>query len=266
MTDPPLPPNAFLRWDRVSRLLPRDAADVLEIGCGQGAFAVRLARRYRYVGADLDERSVDATRRRLTDAGLEGEVIFDDPATALPDSAMFDLVCAFEVLEHLEDDQGALRQWSARVRPGGMLLVSVPAWRHRYSIWDELAGHVRRYDPDMLTERLEEVGLDAGTITYGWPLGYLLEAVRNAIARRRGVDSAGGSFQARTEASGRLFHQPRGGLRSASVQAGLVPFALLQRLTTTRGAALLGIGRKPDEPLSISASSSGRAPTPSGVV
>ena len=254
VTGPPLPPNAFLRWDRVASLLPRDAADVIEIGCGQGAFAVRLAHRYRYVGADLDERSVDATRRRLADAGLEGEVILGDPAEELPDSELFDLVCAFEVLEHLEDDQGALRQWAARVRPGGMLLVSVPAWQRRYTIWDELAGHFRRYDMDVLTQRLAEAGLEARSIAYGWPLSYLLEVVRDAVARRRGVDSAGGSFQARTEASGRLFHQPRGGLRSAPVQAALVPFALLQRCTTRRGTNLLGIGRKPYEPAPVNSS------------
>ena len=247
MTDPPLPPNAFLRWDRVSRLLPRSATDVLEIGCGQGAFAVRLARRYRYTGADLDEQAVEATRRRLAAAGLQGDVILGDPAELLAEPVTFDLVCAFEVLEHLEDDLGALRQWSARLRPGGMLLVSVPAWQRRYSIWDELAGHFRRYDPDVLAERLTEAGLDARSIAYGWPLGYLLEVVRDAVARRRGVDSAGESFQMRTEASGRLFQQPRGGLRSASVQAALRPFALLQRCTTTHGTNLLGLGRKPYE-------------------
>jgi SAM-dependent methyltransferase len=245
MSDPPLPPNAALRWDRVSRLLPHDAHDVLEIGCGQGGFAVRLARRYRYVGVDVDSSSVDATRRRLAAAGLAGDALLGDPAEVLPASATFDLVCAFEVLEHLEDDQGALRQWSERLRPGGMLLISVPAWQRRYTIWDELAGHFRRYDVDVLEDRLAAAGLEPRTIAYGWPLSYLLEAVRDAVARRRGVASAGSSFQARTEASGRLFNQPRGGLRSAAVQAGLLPFMLLQRCTTKHGANLLGIGLKP---------------------
>ena len=87
MSDPPLPPNAALRWDRVSRLLPADARDVLEIGCGGGAVAVRLARRYRYVGVDIDESSVRATEKRLADAGLSGDVLLGDPTDALPDSA-----------------------------------------------------------------------------------------------------------------------------------------------------------------------------------
>lgn len=245
MTDPPLPPNAALRWDRVSRLLPADATNVLEIGCGQGAVAVRLARRYHYVGVDVDESSVRATQQRLADAALSGDVLLGDAADVLPDSRTFDLVCAFEVLEHLEDDQDALRRWSARLRPGGMLLVSVPAWQSRYSIWDELAGHFRRYDVDVLTDRLAGAGLDARSIAYGWPLSYALEAIRDAVAHRRGVDSAGGSFQTRTEASGRLFSQPKGGVLSRVVQAGLVPFALLQRCTTKHGPNLLGIGRKP---------------------
>lgn len=245
MTDPPLPPNAALRWDRVSRLLPADARDVLEIGCGGGAVAVRLARRYRYVGVDIDESSVRSTEQRLADAGLSGDVLFGDPTDALPDSATFDLICAFEVLEHVEDDQDALRRWSKRLRPGGTLIVSVPAWQSRYSIWDELGGHFRRYDMDVLTDRLAGAGLESRSITYGWPLSYALEAIRDAVARRRGVDSAGGSFQARTEASGRPFKPWSGGVRTRVVQVGLVPFALLQRCTTKHGPNLLGIGRKP---------------------
>jgi SAM-dependent methyltransferase len=247
--DPPLPPNAALRWDRVSRLLPPDAADVLEIGCGQGAFAVRLARRYSYVGVDVDRSAVEATEKRLADAGVEGDVRLGDPKDVLPESATFDLVCAFEVLEHLEEDEEALRQWAARLRPGGTLLVSVPAWQRRYSIWDELGGHFRRYDPDVLSARIAGAGLEAKSITYGWPLSYLLEAVRDAVARRRGVGSAGESFEARTEASGRVFNQPRGGWRSATVHAAVLPFALLQRCTTTRGPNVLGIGRKPNATL-----------------
>ncbi|MGZ4335269.1 MAG: class I SAM-dependent methyltransferase [Gaiellaceae bacterium] len=241
---PALPPNAALRWDRVARLLPRDAKDVLEIGCGQGGFAVRLARRYRYVGVDIDAASVDACRARLAAHGVDGEVRVGDLSTLSADER-FDIVCAFEVLEHVEDDRLALGEWAERVRPGGTLLVSVPAWAVRYSSWDELGGHFRRYDPDGLAQLLKKAGLaQPVTVVYGWPLGYLLEAVRNSIARRRGIDSSGATFEERTSASARVFHRMPDGGRAILPYVATRPFAVLQRLKPDRGTGLVGIARK----------------------
>ncbi len=95
----------------------------------------------------------------------------------------FDLVCAFEVLEHIEDDAAALRDWAARLRPGGWLLLSVPAHQRRYGPADELVGHFRRYDPDAVAPLLARCGFtDVLVIQYGFPLGYLLEAGRDLIA------------------------------------------------------------------------------------
>ncbi len=128
MTDlPALSPNAWLRWDVVSRLLPavvHPGADVLEVGCGQGGFGVRLALQYRYVGVEPDPISYDLARTRLAAAGA-GEVRHGDLAVLRPEER-FDLVCAFEVIEHIEDDRAALRDWVARLRPGGVLLLPRP--------------------------------------------------------------------------------------------------------------------------------------------
>ena len=120
-------------------------------------------------------------------------------------------MCAFEVLEHIEDDATTLKEWAARLRPGGWLLLSVPAHQHRYAPADELAGHFRRYDPAGMTALLASCGFTEIKIRqYGFPLGYLLEAGRNQIARRRLAASAGQSLAERTAGSGRLL-QPSGG-------------------------------------------------------
>ena len=71
---------------------------------------------------------------------------------------VFDAVCAFEVLEHIEDDAGALRAWRERLRPDGRLLMSVPLYQRRYAAADRFVGHFRRYDPEPLGELLRETG------------------------------------------------------------------------------------------------------------
>ena len=95
-------------------------------------------------------------RRRIKAAG-RGEV--RNIGVDALGGGQFDLVCAFEVLEHIEDDAAAVRQWAARLRPGGWLLLSVPAHQRRYGPADELVGHFRRYDPARLTALLARCGL-----------------------------------------------------------------------------------------------------------
>ena len=73
----------------------------------------------------------------------------------------FDVLCSFEVLEHIEDDLGELQRWVTHLKPGGMVIVSVPAHRHRFAAADEGVGHFRRYDPVDLVDLLESAGLVA---------------------------------------------------------------------------------------------------------
>jgi glycosyltransferase involved in cell wall biosynthesis/SAM-dependent methyltransferase len=236
----PLTPNAWLRYDVISHLLPAGVTDVLEIGCGQGSLGARLARHYRYVGVEPDQTSCEVAQRRISAAG-GGEVrnvTFD----ALGDE-QFDLVCAFEVLEHIEDDVTTLKEWASRLRPGGWLLFSVPAHQRRYAPADELAGHFRRYDPEALSALLASCGFtDIEIRQYGFPLGYLLEAARNQIARRRLAASAGQSLAERTAGSGRLL-QPSSGTTGALTRWGTAPFRLLQRAFPNTGTGLVVLAR-----------------------
>jgi len=236
----PLTPNAWLRYDLVGRMLPADVTDVLEIGCGQGSLGARLAQRYRYLGVEPDRASWEVARRRIRAAG-HGEV--RNITVEQLDTERFDLVCAFEVLEHIEDDAAALRQWATRLRARGWLLLSVPALQRRYGPADELVGHFRRYDPPAMAALLAECGLAEIEIRqYGFPLGYLLEAARNVIGRRRLAAAAGASAAERTAGSGR-FLQPSGRARGAAIEWGTAPFRLLQRAFPHTGPALVARAR-----------------------
>lgn len=239
---PPLAPRAWLRYDVVQRLLAElRPATVLEIGCGQGAFGARLARRGSYLGVEPDETSCAVAVRRV---GGGGTVVNGDHTT-VPAGTSYDLVCAFEVLEHIEDDVTALADWVPFVKPGGHLMVSVPAFRSRFGPMDSRVGHHRRYEPAELAERLVGAGLVGPRLqVYGWPLGYALEAVRNRLDRRH--LAAGGDLSAadRTAASGR-HHQPARPGTGRAIEVATLPFRYLQRLAPTRGTGLVAVATRP---------------------
>jgi SAM-dependent methyltransferase len=236
LSDPPLTLKGWLRFDVVARRLAGldGIESVLELGAGEGAVGVRLARRYRYVGVEPDERSSSKARRRLERTGA-GKVVATLPG------GTFDLVCAFEVLEHCEDDEGALRDWAARVRPGGRLLLSVPAFTRRFGPSDRKAGHFRRYERGQLASLLVGAGLEPESIElYGYPFGNLLEAVWNVAARLR---VGTGSSADRTAASGRYLQPPdRLGWVTRALSA---PGRIAQRGFPARGTGFVALARRP---------------------
>lgn len=245
MTLPPLSTNAWLRWDLVSRLLPSGVQSVLEVGCGQGGFGARLAARYpSYHGVELDSSSYEVARARLAAAGGRGEVHNGD-LSVLPAGQTFDLVCAFEVIEHIEDDRKALAEWLERLRPGGWVLLSTPAFQHRFAAFDSIVGHFRRYDPPVMAALLREAGLGEVRVEqFGGPLGYVLEAGRNYIGKRR-APKAAGSMAEQTSGSGRLL-QPGSGWQGRAIEYGTLPFRLLQRIAPNHGPGLVAIARLPE--------------------
>lgn len=237
----PLAPNAWLRFDLVERMLPAGVTDVLEIGCGRGAFGARLAQRYNYLGVEPDAESCEVARQRVALAG-RGEV----RAIAAEDlgDAQFDLVCAFEVLEHIEDDAAAVKDWLSRVRPGGWLLLSVPADQHRYNAFDKLVGHYRRYDPQVMEALLTSAGLtDISVRRYGYPLNSVTEAARVMVGKRRlaRAETAASSVQERTAGSGRVM-QPGQGVTGVATRIGTAPFRRLQRMFPDKGVGLVALG------------------------
>jgi SAM-dependent methyltransferase len=242
MSLPPLTFNAWLRHDLVWDILDGLAGvrSVLEIGAGEGAMGARLARRFAYVGLELDHRSFVKAHARIAEPGL-GRVLRGDLSALGPDE-VFDVVCAFEVLEHIEDDAAALREWRGRLRPEGWLLMSVPAFQRHYGAHDRKAGHYRRYDPDGVGDLLLSGGFAHPLIrTYGFPLGYLLQWTRNAIAR---LGATRGSEGELTSASGRWLQPPE---RLAEVtRLVTAPFRLLQRRFVDRrlGTGLVVLARR----------------------
>jgi SAM-dependent methyltransferase len=222
---PPLSLNATLRYDVVNRVLDElgHVRSVLEIGAGQGAMAARLTLRYDYVGVEPDSRSCAVAHSRLSAIG-RGRMVQGD-VFSLPEHERFDLVCAFEVLEHIEDDVGALSSWRRRLQPGGNLLLSVPAGPRLYGRVDRAVGHFRRYDDESLAAAIASAGLRRVRLeSYGFPLGYALIAAWTIAARMK---SRPDTIAERTAASGRWVQLPESlGWLTATIAT---PFCWLQR-------------------------------------
>jgi hypothetical protein len=106
-----------------------------------------------------------------------------------------------------------------------------------------MAGHFRRYDPAAMTALLTRCGFTAIQLRqYGFPLGYLLEAVRNEVGRRRLTAGRSTSVADRTAGSGRLL-QPSSALQGAATRWGTAPFRLVERAFPNTGTGLLVLAR-----------------------
>jgi len=156
--------DRFNRWV-LSRFARHLGEDVLEVGCGSGNFTVLMAAAGRRVtGIDIEPAYVEAARRRL--AQFPHARVSCGDATAAEWSERFDTVVALDVVEHIEDDRAFLARLAAVLKPGGTLVLKVPAGRWLMSPMDRAVGHFRRYDKRSLAETLRAAGLAPVSLTH----------------------------------------------------------------------------------------------------
>jgi SAM-dependent methyltransferase len=147
---------------RVVADLPLTAdARILDAGCGSGRNMVELAGHGTVTGLELSETSVCLARAREVGEVIEGSVM------EMPlDDDSFDLAASLDVIEHLQEDLGALRELRRVVTPGGSLLVTVPAYQWLWSGHDEINHHHRRYTRGSLLAVAEQAGWECVRTTY----------------------------------------------------------------------------------------------------
>lgn len=149
-------------FDQLDRLLPKgEGKRVLEIGCGAGGMLGPLQRYGSVSGLDIDHEFVSVCKERGFEHVLCGsgyELPYAD--------ASFDLVCLFDTIEHLPDDEQALREVMRVLRPGGSVFVSVPAYQWLWSHNDKTAHHFRRYTAGRLRAVMKKAGLQPARVSY----------------------------------------------------------------------------------------------------
>lgn len=142
---------------RVTDRRPR----ILDVGCGTGANLLMLSKYGDAEGVDVSEDALAFCRERGLDKVKLGA------GEALPyDDGTFDLVTAFDVVEHMDDDLAGLREMRRVLRPGGRVLLFVPAFMFLWGVQDDVSNHRRRYRLSELRRVLEEAGFEIERTTY----------------------------------------------------------------------------------------------------
>lgn len=157
---------------------------VLEIGAGHGTYTELFrACTVRVVATDMSERCVDLLRSRF--ANDERVTVLEGGAEVASGMPPVDSVVLINVLEHIKDDDGALLDVAAALKPGGRLILWVPALQLLYSDHDRQIGHYRRYRKAALRAQLTGIGYEVTEIRYVNSLGALAWLLLARLMRRK---------------------------------------------------------------------------------
>src|SRR5262245_60270724 len=143
---------------------PHLAEPVLEIGAGTGTFTGLFAG-LGHVTA-VEPASALAAGLRETHRGDPRVELVEGVIDDVPANSKFASAAMFNVLEHIPDDEAALREIRARLVPDGHLVLWVPAFPLLYSRFDELLGHCRRYRHRELTALVARAGYAVVDVRY----------------------------------------------------------------------------------------------------
>lgn len=171
--------------DAILANVPGSVSDVLEVGCGAGGFLRQIQE--LLPGACV--RGVEPSKPQRDEALACGRTVLDGLFDSLPaGDATQDLVLALDVLEHCRDDRAALTDAWRVLRPGGVLLLTVPALPGMWSEHDRLNGHLRRYRRSQLVRLAEETGFRVRRVTHLntllLPLGWAARRGREIVGLR----------------------------------------------------------------------------------
>lgn len=179
--------NAIVLW-ALRKYFP-SFQSLLEVGCGTGFVLTGIAKSFpkaRTVGSEIYTAGLAFATKRLPNVEL-----FQMDARKLPYEAEFDVVAAFDVIEHILEDELVLKNFHRAIKPGGGCLITVPQHRWLWSPVDEAACHQRRYTAKELHAKVVAAGFRIVRSTSFVTLLLPLMLASRLAARRSG--QAGGS-------------------------------------------------------------------------
>ncbi len=158
---------------------------ILDVGCGTGANLLMLSKYGDAEGVDISEDALAFCRERGLDKvrlGAGEELPYDD--------GTFDLVTAFDVVEHMDDDLAGLSEMRRVLRPGGRVLLFVPTFMFLWGLQDDVSHHRRRYRLPELRRVLEQAGFEIERTTYANITFFLPILVIRKLMRLTGMKAA----------------------------------------------------------------------------
>ncbi|HXQ22403.1 MAG TPA: class I SAM-dependent methyltransferase [Candidatus Acidoferrales bacterium] len=155
--------------DLIGRAVPpRNDLAVLDAGCGPGNMLDRLSSRGTVTGSDLSSPALRFCRSR----GYTRVTLSRLDTLALK-AQSFDLVTAIDVLEHIPDDAAGLREIHRVLRPGGTVVITVPAFQVLWGDHDDIYGHYRRYRVSQMAALMAACGFEVIKLSYFQPLYFV---------------------------------------------------------------------------------------------
>lgn len=213
-----------------------DPGKVLEMGCGTGFVLSGLCATFpqaRLNGSDIFTEGLILTARRVSSAFL-----FQMDARRIPFQEEFDLIGAFDVLEHIEEDEAALAQMYQACKPGGGIVLTVPQHRWLWSRVDDFAHHKRRYTRAELTEKTARAGF---RVEYATSFVSLLLPLMLAS---RGLKKSGSDMDKQMEAVGLKVGKLTNAVLGAIMR---IEWILIRAgLSFPFGGSLLLVARRPE--------------------
>ena len=183
-------------WYRARRrilaeLIRREArppanAQILEIGCGTGHNLAMLSEFGHIDGLELDDEARALSEKRL------GRKVMSSPLPELAEvhDRQYDLIGAFDVIEHIADDGAALASIATKLKPGGKFVMAVPAHQWMWSAHDVVNHHKRRYSKRALKALIDASPLTVEKIGYFNSLLFPLAIADRAASKLRGKENA----------------------------------------------------------------------------
>jgi SAM-dependent methyltransferase len=234
-------------WYRGRRALVRNALDryapdqrplrILDVACATGMSFRFLADYGEIRGIDISDETIRLCAQRGIDRIVKGD------AVRLPfAAASFDVVLALDAFEHFDDDIGAMKETFRVLRPGGVLIATVPAFMSLWSPHDDAYHHRRRYRRPQFRERLLQAGFQAERVTYStmtlFPAVFALRRWRRMSGKDDVTDSG---LRSPTSDFAVSFPAPVEALAGAITS---VEVALQRRLDLPFGVSLCAVMRK----------------------